>query len=104
MYIEDSEHILYNDLSALEASFWASRVIAVPMAIPKSKLTRTSYDWCPSTYLICEKDQNISVEWQEKFAATAKAVVKRCGAGHSPMLSQPDILVAIIKEISLLYV
>ena len=100
MYMESANHILYNDLTPSDASLWASRVIAVPLLIPNSKLTKSFYDLIPSTYLICEKDQNISVQWQEKFAATANANVIRCSAGHSPMLSRPDLLVSIIKDIS----
>ena len=51
----------------------------------------------PSTYLICESDQACPRRYQETFAKMAKSKVERCTAGHSPMLSQLDMLVKKIE-------
>ena len=61
-----------------------------------TKLTRAAWRYIPSTYLVCENDQACPPQYQEMFAANAKAQVERCSAGHSPMLSQTDMLVGKI--------
>lgn len=48
--------------------------------------------YVPVTYLICENDQAVPVQLQEGFAQRANAKVERCSAGHSPMLSQTEML------------
>ncbi|KAM3065245.1 hypothetical protein ACMFMG_004367 [Clarireedia jacksonii] len=58
----------------------------------KTKLTRAAYKYTPSTYLICENDQAAPLQYQEMFAATAGAEVDKCNSGHSPMLSQTELL------------
>ena len=63
-----------------------------------TKLTRAAWRYIPSTYLICENDQAVPAQYQESFAAMAKARVEKCSSGHSPHLSQPDMLVEMIHE------
>ena len=64
--------------------------------VQRTKLTRCAYKYIPSTYLICENDQAVPVQYEESFGATANARIERCSAGHSPMLSQPGMLVVKI--------
>jgi len=65
------------------------------------KLKRTAaWHFIPSTYLICENDQAAPPAFQEMFAASAKAQVERCNSGHSPHLSQPQMLVQKICDAS----
>ncbi len=61
-------------------------------------LSRASYLYVPSTYFLCEEDHAIPIQGQEamiKLAETAGATVRqvRSTASHSPMMSQPDMLV-----------
>lgn len=67
-------------------------------AVQKTELERTAYKYIPSTYLVCEDDKAVAVQYQEMFAGAAGAKVIRCNASHSPMLSQPDSLVDRIVE------
>lgn len=99
-YILNGGETLYNDLSPSEASLWASRLIAQSYQVQNTKITRAAWRYIPSTYLICEKDQAAPPKYQEMFAASAKAQVKRCSSGHSPHLSQPEMLVQNIQEAS----
>ena len=91
-YLSNGKDRLYNDLPEFEASLWASRLIAQSHLVQTTQITRAAWRYIPSTYLICKNDQVAPVQYQEMFAATAKAVVESCGASHSPMLSQPDFL------------
>ena len=79
---------------------WASKLIAQSYQVQTIKLTRAAWRYIPSTYLICENDQAAPPNFQEMFAASAKAQVKKCSSGHSPHLSQPEVLVAKIDEVA----
>ena len=95
-YILHGERTLYNDLPPSEASLWASRLIAQSYRVQTTKLTRAAWRYNPSTYLICENDQACPPQYQEMFAANAKSQMVTCSSGHSPHLSQPEMLVAKI--------
>lgn len=99
-YILHGDRTLYSDLPPSEASLWASRLIPQPYRVQTTKLTRAAWRYIPSTYLICENDQAAPPQYQEMFAASAKAQVQRCSSGHSPHLSQPEMLVEKIHEAS----
>ncbi|MCJ1352049.1 MAG: hypothetical protein MMC33_002033 [Icmadophila ericetorum] len=92
VYVQGGERLLYNDLTAIEASHWASHLIAQSHAVQATRVTRSAHQYIPSTYLICENDNFCLRMFQEHYAAQAKAQVERCSSGHSPMLSQPDML------------
>ena len=91
--MKNGSFILYNDLPFSEASEWENRLIPHSYEIQRTKLTNAAYKFIPSTYLICESDQACLPKYQEMFASKAKSKVERCTAGHSPMLSQLDMLV-----------
>ncbi|MFD4644405.1 alpha/beta fold hydrolase [Lentzea sp. NPDC058436] len=59
----------------------------------------TSTRRTPSTYVISEKDNAIPPPAQEAMAARATAT-ERLDAGHSPFLSCPQDLAAIIERVS----
>ena len=99
-YILHGEQTLYSDLPPSEASLWASRLIAQSCLVQTTKLTRAAWRYIPSTYLICENDQAVPPAMQEMFAASAQAHVEKCSSGHSPHLSQPEMLVQKIHEAS----
>ncbi|KAL1988106.1 hypothetical protein VTN96DRAFT_1137 [Rasamsonia emersonii] len=91
--IRNGAKILFNDLPDSEAALWESRLIPQSYKVQTTPLTRAAYEYIPSTYLITENDRAVPVRFQEMFAATIKAQVVRCSSGHSPMLSQPAVLV-----------
>ncbi|KAL8732131.1 MAG: hypothetical protein Q9181_004046 [Wetmoreana brouardii] len=100
-YILHGETTLYNDLPSSEAASWASKLVAQSYRVQSTKLTRTAaWHFVPSTYLICENDQAVPPPFQETFATTAKAHIERCDSGHSAQLSQPQLLVRKIDEVS----
>ena len=50
----------------------------------------------PSVYLLCTRDQVISLEMQRHFAEMASAETESCDAGHMVMLSQPSRVVEFV--------
>ena len=91
---------LYNDLPDAEAELWESRLIPQSYAVQATVVTRAAYDYIPSTYLVCENDAAAPARFQEMFAAMVKAQVRRCSAGHSPMLSQTSMLVDEVVRVA----
>lgn len=77
---------------------WESRLIPQSHAVQQTEMINCAYKYIPSTYLICENDRVAPSQFQEMFASKAGAHIERCSAGHSPMLSQPDMLVAKILD------
>ncbi|KAK5996084.1 putative hydrolase R7-like protein [Cladobotryum mycophilum] len=98
--MENAGRLIYNDLPAEEAAYWESKIIDQSYAVQTTELTRAAYRYIPSTYAICELDQALSLNIQEKFAEAADADVIRLNAGHSPMLSIPEELADLIAAAS----
>ena len=65
-----------------------------------TKLTRAAWRYIPSTYIVTEKNQDVTPQVQESFAASINADIERLDTGHCPMLSQPDRLAKKIHEIA----
>jgi pimeloyl-ACP methyl ester carboxylesterase len=61
-------------------------------------LSRAAWRELPSTYIVCEQDQAIPVFAQEAMSARAGTVL-RLDAGHSPFLSQPAELAAVLRKV-----
>jgi pimeloyl-ACP methyl ester carboxylesterase len=62
------------------------------------RVTQAAWHTIPSTYIITEKDASLPVEVQEKMAARTKSV-RRIPTGHSPFLSRPAELAALLDDI-----
>ncbi|KAL8722845.1 MAG: hypothetical protein Q9225_000732 [Loekoesia sp. 1 TL-2023] len=99
-YLLHGEEKLYNDLPPSEASLWASRLIPQSHKVQETQLTRAAWRYVPCTYLICDNDQAVPPQYQDMFAQSAGATVERCSSGHSPHLSQPQMLVQMIHAAS----
>ncbi|KAI4131356.1 MAG: hypothetical protein LQ338_001241 [Usnochroma carphineum] len=99
-YLLHGAEKLYNDLAPSDASSWASRLLPQSHKVEETQLTRAAWRYIPSTYIIAENDQAVPVQYQEGFAKQAGATVERCSSGHSPHLSQPEVLVKKIHEAS----
>lgn len=78
---------------------WASRLIPQSRKVKTTEIKSAAYKYVPSTYLICENDMAVPPQFQEMFAqATGAKDVEKCAAGHSPMLSELDMLVGKIAS------
>ena len=98
MYLKNGATLLYTDLPAQDAAMWEEKLIAQSHAVQKTEITCAAWKYIPSTYLLCENDKAAPPQYQQMFAAKAESRVVRCEAGHSPMLSQPEMLVEKIVE------
>jgi pimeloyl-ACP methyl ester carboxylesterase len=61
-------------------------------------LSRAAWTELPSTYVVCEQDQAIPIFAQEAMSARAGTVL-RLDSGHSPFLSQPAELAAVLRTV-----
>ena len=75
-----------------------------PLGVPAETftVTRGRYGTIPHTYVTCEKDNAIPIALQRRFITEIDAVsrtpttVVELDSSHSPFLSQPDALAAVI--------
>lgn len=95
--------IFYNDVEPVTAAEAQSRLLPSALAAFTEPLTAAAWRCVPSTYVICGRDQCVMRPWQEAMAQRASRI-SRLSAGHSPMLSQPEALAAIIETTAALMI
>ena len=55
----------------------------------------------PKTYLLCEKDETVSPEYQEAFIKTGEFdKVVRISTGHVPFVSEPGKVAEVIRDVA----
>jgi pimeloyl-ACP methyl ester carboxylesterase len=94
---ENPEHVFYNDCTPEVAARAAARIVPQRKAVFAQELRAAAWQRVPSTYVVCERDNAIPPAVQERMAAHA-GTISRIGAGHSPFLSRPHDVQAIIQE------
>ena len=92
----------YNDLDA-DTTARCLAELAPYSAAPCffTPATYEAYRDIPTTYLLCENDAAISFEAQKAMVAAAgENVVKShvCKSGHSPMVSEPQLVFDVIAK------
>jgi len=92
------EELFYNDLPPDQAKEAAARLQPQSVRAVRQPITAAAWRSIPSTYVICERDNAIPVPAQEMLSQRA-GQVRRLDSGHSPFLSQPDAVVAIVREL-----
>ena len=95
---KDPRHILFNDLSEVEAASWADRLRCQPASGWDGTIQPICEGLERSIYLICEGDQAVPLPVQRQFAASAGSKLVSCSAGHMAMLSQPDKVVSVVRQ------
>jgi pimeloyl-ACP methyl ester carboxylesterase len=91
------EEIFYNDCSPEVAAASVARLHPQSRASAEQPVEAVAWRDVPATYVVCERDNAIPVPAQEMLAQRA-GTVRRLDASHSPFLSRPDEVVAIIRE------
>lgn len=94
--MKETASTIYHDLQPEEAKYWASKIIDQSYAVQTTPITLTAYKHIPSTYVIAEDDHAVPLQYQEMFAGTAGAEVKKIYSGHSPQLSKPEELADLV--------
>ena len=98
------EQVFYNDLAKDEKTYYASLLQNQTSASFITPLTYAAWQHHPVSYLFCKNDQAIPLEKQQQIVADSgiESAVRRfeCDAGHSPFLSQPQVVVDMVREIA----
>jgi pimeloyl-ACP methyl ester carboxylesterase len=94
---QGTERSLYGDCPADVAKAAAERLTSQSVAAIATPQTVAAWQALPSTYVICEQDQAVPPPVQEAMASRA-ATVERVPSSHSPFLSRPDDVAAILRR------
>ena len=107
--IHDPAHYLFNDLDPATQADCVSDLVPQPHKAHFCRLTRDSYRYIPSGYVLCEKDQATPRFVQEAMIKKAQdagvqLMEYRMDSGHFPFISQPralvDILLAFVEVLN----
>lgn len=97
---DDSPAMFYGDLPDAEAQEAVRRLVPQSTRSFGEPLTQAAWHTVPSAYIVCENDQALPPHDQEALAARSDEV-HRLASGHSPFLSMPDELAAVLAKIAL---
>ncbi|MGV9915352.1 alpha/beta hydrolase [Streptomyces tendae] len=89
---------LYADVPEAVADLAVSRLVDQRHQPFADQATQAAWQSVPSTYIITDQDASLAVPAQEQMAAHAKDV-RRMDTSHSPFLSRPAELAALIDDI-----
>ncbi|KAG0648374.1 hypothetical protein D0Z07_5133 [Hyphodiscus hymeniophilus] len=102
----EATEVFYNDLSRPEAEYWASQLLPQSIGVFWSRTTYAAWRYIPSTYVLCGRDQSITLPYAEMILRAAQDSqphridsVERCAAaGHCVMLSQVQWTVDMLRR------
>ena len=98
--------VFYNDMSRPEAEYWASQLLPQSIGVFWSKTTYAAWRYIRSTYVLCGRDQSMSLPYGEMILSAAQSspphmidTVEKCDvAGHCVMLSQIQWTVDMLRR------
>ncbi|MGY1651318.1 alpha/beta fold hydrolase [Geodermatophilus sp. SYSU D01119] len=96
--VTDPEAVFYNGVPGGLARDAVARIGLQSRASVEQPLTNAAWRHVPSTYVVCEQDQAIPVFAQEAMSSRAGEVL-RLPSGHSPFLSHPAELAALLRPV-----
>ncbi|MEY9948039.1 alpha/beta hydrolase [Kitasatospora sp. GAS1066B] len=96
---DDPRASLYGDLPDDQAEHAVGRLVEQSVRSFQQPVTRAAWRTVPSTYVVCERDQALPPARQEQMSARATRV-ERLDTGHSPFLSAPAELAALLGDIA----
>ena len=97
VFPDDPEHVFYADCPPEVAERAAAALVPHRKEVFVQELASAAWQTVPSTYVVCERDNAIPPALQEIMSQRA-GTVSRMDASHSPFLSRPDEVTAIIQE------
>ncbi|KAG7008636.1 hypothetical protein G7Y79_00005g017770 [Physcia stellaris] len=96
MYCVTPEKLLFNDLSAEDATEWCKTLSCQPSSGWDDTIDYAGWEKVPSVYLIAEGDAILSKDMQLEMAKVAGSEVERCSAGHCCMIGQPEKCMEVV--------
>jgi len=94
---DDPKHVFYADCPADVAERAAAALVPQNKDVFRQELRSAAWRSVPSTYVICGRDNAIPPALQELMSQRA-GTVSHIDASHSPFLSRPGEVTAIIQE------
>lgn len=91
------EGFLYGDVDAGVAEAAVARLGHQSLVAYSTPLTVAAWKTVPSTYIVCDEDAALAPRAQEKMAERAGRV-RHLPSAHSPFLSHPEDLAALLRE------
>jgi hypothetical protein len=86
----------YHDVPSEQADWAIAKLRPFSWVAVTEALSAAAWHTVPSTYIVCDRDAAFT-EGQQYFAARANEV-RQLRSGHSPLLSVPEALAALIIE------
>ncbi|MEU7041696.1 alpha/beta hydrolase [Streptomyces varsoviensis] len=96
---EDPRSGLYQDVPEDLAERAIGELVEQSVRSFHEPLTKAAWRTVPSTYILCEEDRALRPPMQEKMAARTSRI-ERLATGHSPFLSAPAELAALLARIA----
>lgn len=97
---DDPLSMFYGDVPDAEAREAAQRLVPQSTRSFGEPPTQAGWHTVPSAYIVCEHDQALPPQDQEALA-TRSGEVHRLASSHSPFLSMPQELAALLARIAL---
>ncbi|MGY5030356.1 alpha/beta fold hydrolase [Streptomyces sp. 900116325] len=91
--------LFYADAPAADAKAAAGRLVPQSTRSFSDMLTAAGWHTVPSTYVVCEQDQALPPDDQERLALRSGSV-HRIASGHSPFLSMPGEFAGLLAGIA----
>ncbi|KAF2104210.1 alpha/beta-hydrolase [Rhizodiscina lignyota] len=97
------ENHFFHDTS--DPEHWASLLVTHPTDAQSDPVSHEAWREIPVTYLICEGDQGLLLEFQKMMIARIEAegvrvTTETCTASHSPFLSMPQRVVELAINVA----
>ena len=100
VYHIDPVAAFYGDLPPEEAEKRKAAIKHHSAATLRTPLKYAAYKHIPTTYLLCTNDQQLPYERQKELVGSSGVEIATvtCDSGHSPFLSQPKLVVEVIRK------
>ena len=97
--MKNTRQLLFGDLSDATAQHWSAYVVPQSHAVESTALTRASFTYIPSAYIICTEDKACPPQFQRMIAEQAKSKLEELQSGHSPHLSHLNLLIEKVNSL-----
>lgn len=101
--VTDPHSVFYSDMSLEAAQPYIDQLTPICLQAFEQGCPADCYsDSVPSTYLITMKDECLPSFAQETMVKNIgeRCKVERCDTGHSPFLSQPELVTRLVRRVA----
>jgi pimeloyl-ACP methyl ester carboxylesterase len=94
------ESVFYSDCEPREAAAAAARLTPQSMSSCTTPLRAAAWQTVPATYVVADRDPELPQAVQEMMATGKARRLRHVDSAHSPFLSRPEELAALITDIA----